>query len=477
MSDPVLSDAPDRRLAFLPTIVSAFAAVAVMWAAWFCTHLPGVDLPPPLIAGIILALLIAAIAWMGRLGGGNWRSGIGAGILAGLVNLILLGSMLTEAGQGTPAPSENIDPSLKPGAPLIAGGFLLACAVCGAIGGWLGGRIAKKHPDSSAQAWLARFGWVAALATGELILVGGLVTSSESGLAVPDWPGTYGANMFLYPVALMTEHRIFLEHSHRLFGSMVGLTTMALGLCVIARDRRTWTRVMAGILMALVIVQGVLGGLRVTEQSAALGVVHGVLAQIFFALLVAQAVWLSPAWIALPRTTHPELRKLRMFSTAATHTVIVQLIFGALFRHLPNGSHALWTHVGFSAVVVVMVVLCATGCVSLEHAQDAHRRRMRRIGRALFGVVGLQFALGVIALILVMRGADRGPVPTAERLSQAEDVPIAEILAATAHQANGALLLALVTSAQVWSKRACARRRGEDDTGTAQQARPSVSSE
>ncbi len=470
MPDPVLSDAPAQRLFFLPAIVSAFASVAVMWAAWFCAHLPGVDLPPSLVAGLILILLIATIAWMGRLGGGRWRHGILAGLLAGLVNLILLGSMLTEAGQGTPDPGENLDPSLKPGAPLIVGGFLFACAVCGALGGWLGSLSARSHrPPSSEQAWLSRFGWVGTLATLELILVGGLVTSSESGLAVPDWPGTYGANMFLYPVALMTEHRIFLEHSHRLFGSMVGLTTMALGLSVIARDRRTWARVMGGVLIGLVIFQGVLGGLRVTEQSAMLGVVHGVLAQLFFALLVAQAVWLSPSWIALTRSAHPELRKLRMFSTAATHTVIVQLIFGALFRHLPNGSHALWTHVGFSAVVLVMVVLCAAGCVGLEHGEDALRRRMRRIGQGLFAVVGLQFALGVAALFLVMQGADRGPVPTAERLSQAEAVPIAEVLAATAHQANGAVLLALVTMAQVWSKRASTKRRSEEHPAPAHQ--------
>src|SRR5689334_116270 len=98
-----------------------------------------------------------------------------------------------------------------------------------------------------------------------LLFAGGMVTSTNSGLAVPDWPTTFGHNMFMFPPSMM-KGGIFYEHGHRLFASLVGLLTI--GLCVAAwvRDRRAWFRLTAGAALLLVIAQGVLGGITVRHK-------------------------------------------------------------------------------------------------------------------------------------------------------------------------------------------------------------------
>src|SRR5215472_18868584 len=121
--------------------------------------------------------------------------------------------------------------------------------------------------------WLAV---VTAAATLLLIVAGGVVTSTGSALAVPDWPTTFGQNMFLYPWSKMVGG-IFYEHSHRLLGALVGVLTIALAIS--AWRRGGITRVL-GVSAALVVVaQGVLGGLRVVLMQDTLAIVHGCLAQ------------------------------------------------------------------------------------------------------------------------------------------------------------------------------------------------------
>ncbi len=454
--------ATEVRVSFaIQAITVGFGAVVLMWAGWFIANLPGLGLPTEVAATIGGVLLIAGVALFAREAGkgAGWKLGLASGIVAGLVNLLALGSLLMEPGTSAPDPTTTLETSVKPAAPMIVGGFMLACAVAGILGGVIASQI-RTTSVRCTHAWLSRFGWIAAVATLELILVGGLVTSAESGLAVPDWPNSYGANMFLYPIALMSDARIFLEHSHRLFGTMVGLLTITLAICVIILDKRNKVRVMAGVLAGLVIFQGVLGGLRVTEQSAWLGVFHGVLAQIFLALLVAQAVWLAPAWQRLTRSSERDYRKWKFVATAATHTTIIQLAFGAMYRHV-GSSHALMTHIGFSVVVLVFAIMASAGAMSLAQPAPALARRGSLLGKTLMGVVGLQLLLGVGALMAVMAEKREG-VPTADELaankladgSAIAQVPLHELLLATGHQANGAILLALLTMSLVWAKRA-----------------------
>ncbi len=102
-----------------------------------------------------------------------------------------------------------------------------------------------------------------------LIWVGGLVTSTKAGMAVPDWPTTYGYNMFLYPweTWLMGPWDVFIEHGHRLLGSLVGLVTIVLVIVVQKLDNRLWMRKLVVFALVAVIAQGVLGGVRVVEND------------------------------------------------------------------------------------------------------------------------------------------------------------------------------------------------------------------
>src|SRR5713101_4422224 len=122
------------------------------------------------------------------------------------------------------------------------------------------------EPDSPtvkrSSRWPHRLAVVTAAATLLLIFVGGLVTNTGSALAVPDWPTTFGYNMFLYPWSRMAGG-IFYEHSHRLIGSAVGLLTIALAVWLWVTETRRWVRGLGLLAVAAVIAQGVLGGLRV----------------------------------------------------------------------------------------------------------------------------------------------------------------------------------------------------------------------
>ena len=143
--------------------------------------------------------------------------------------------------------------------------------------------------------WLHRMARFTAGATFLLIVIGGIVTSTESGLAVPDWPTTFGYNMFLYPLSEMVGGILY-EHSHRLMGSLVGLLTVGLFIFLLVRDSRKWLKWLGFAALVAVIVQGVLGGLRVTQINRNFAIVHACLAQAFFALLCGIAWFTSRDW-------------------------------------------------------------------------------------------------------------------------------------------------------------------------------------
>ena len=141
------------------------------------------------------------------------------------------------------------------------------------------------------------------------------MTNTGAALAVPDWPTTFGYNMFLYPWSQMVGG-IFYEHSHRLLGSLVGMLTLALAASRSGVKAGT-LRVLGLVAVGAVIVQGVLGGLRVVLLKETLAIVHGCLAQAFFALAVAVAVLTSaPAPPARAGRSIPALRRLTLAAAA-----------------------------------------------------------------------------------------------------------------------------------------------------------------
>src|SRR5687767_10656795 len=154
-----------------------------------------------------------------------------------------------------------------------------------------------------------RLALVTVAATFVLILFGGLVTNTGAALAVPDWPTTFGYNMFLFPWSEMVGG-IFYEHSHRLLGSLVGLLTIALAAVLWRAGGRL--RALGVVMVVAVVVQGILGGLRVVLLKETLAIVHGCLAQAFFALAVTAAVLTSASHRLPVQGFDPGLRRLTL---------------------------------------------------------------------------------------------------------------------------------------------------------------------
>src|SRR5438477_8574436 len=188
--------------------------------------------------------------------------------------------------------------------------------------------------DRRYNAWLNRFAWLSAVATLLLICSGGMVTSKGVGLAVPDWPTTFGYNMFLFPVSKWIGG-IFFEHTHRLIASAVGFLTIILAIWLWRNEDRQWVRNLGIIAVAAVILQGVLGGLRVTMLKDEIGIFHACLAQAFLGLIVLIALATTNFWRSLSdiRIGPKKIGRLRAIAIAITIAIYVQLALGATMRH------------------------------------------------------------------------------------------------------------------------------------------------
>lgn len=173
---------------------------------------------------------------------------------------------------------------------------------------------------------------VTAAATFLLIVVGGLVTSKGVGMSVPDWPTTYGYNMFLFPYSKWVGG-IFWEHSHRLIASGVGFLTLILAAVTFWKERRSWVRWLAVLAVALVILQGVLGGLRVTLYKDQIGIFHAALAQSFLGLLLVIAAVTGRGFLAGTWTGDAAAASLRRLGVAALFLTYFQLGIAATIRH------------------------------------------------------------------------------------------------------------------------------------------------
>jgi cytochrome c oxidase assembly protein subunit 15 len=188
--------------------------------------------------------------------------------------------------------------------------------------------------DRRYNKWLNRFAWLTAVATLFLICSGGMVTSKGVGLAVPDWPTTFGYNMFLFPVSKWIGG-IFFEHTHRLIASAVGFLTIILAVWLWCREDREWVRNLGAVAVAAVILQGVLGGLRVTMLKDEIGIFHACLAQAFLGLLVVIAVVTTNFWRSLTNVivAPPNFEPIKMIALTTTIGIYVQLALGATMRH------------------------------------------------------------------------------------------------------------------------------------------------
>ena len=283
----------------------------------------------------------------------------------------------------------------------------------------------KQH--ASYSPWLHRTAHLTAGATFLLIVIGGIVTSTDSGLAVPDWPTTFGYNMFLYPLSEMVGGILY-EHSHRLMGSLVGILTIALLVMILAKDSRKWLKWLGLAALIAVSVQGVLGGLRVTQINRNFAIVHACLAQAFFALLYGIVWFTSQDWwadktetpIRRGEVSSPALRRLSLMTTGF---IYIQLIFGAILRH--TGSR-LDAHLIFAFLVALHIFLLARRILAINGGAP-------KIGQTLplllLGLLAVQLMLGTGAFFAKLTAFG-------ETFATALTVTIT-----TAHVAVGALML------------------------------------
>lgn len=262
-----------------------------------------------------------------------------------------------------------------------------------------------------------------------LLFAGGMVTSTNSGLSVPDWPTTFGHNMFMFPPSMM-KGGIFYEHGHRLFASLVGLLTVGLCALMWARESRLWLKWTSTAALLLVVIQGVLGGLTVKfKLPMPVSAAHACTAELFFMLTVLMSFATSRAWRAAPRA---EIRwgLAETLAAAFCAAVFLQILVGAVMRHSYAGLaiptfplaygeivppfwnfgiavHFIHTRVGASLLIALGIPLVISVTFSKNRPRAA-----RLLGGFLAFALALQCLLGMVTV-----WSGKAPVPTTFHLS------------------------------------------------------------
>ena len=270
---------------------------------------------------------------------------------------------------------------------------------------------------STSNPWLNRFAWIVVAFTLFLIGSGGLVTSKGVGLAVPDWPTTFGYHMFLFPFSKWVGG-IFYEHTHRLIASTIGFLTIILAGWIWRADSRRWVRVLGFVALGAVILQGVLGGLRVTMLKDEIGIFHACLAQAFLGLLVVIALATSQRWVSLTTIASREsFSGIVRFAIITAVTVYVQLALGATMRHQHRDlsildfptAYGQWIPDTSSAAITKINAWRDTRALSDVNAFQIWLQMLHRFGAVLI-------AVGAIAIRAAVRRLNSA-IPLLPRLS------------------------------------------------------------
>ncbi len=256
--------------------------------------------------------------------------------------------------------------------------------------------------------WPHRWAVLLACATFPLVWVGGLVTTTDAGMAVPDWPNTYGYNLFLYPWQswLAGPWDLFVEHGHRMLAATVGLITIGMLVVFMRFDARNWVRGVGAAALVLVIFQGALGGMRVLFDERTLAMLHGMTGPLFFGLTVALAVITSQIWasgsVIASHSTTRSAGLIRMVATVTAVLAYLQIVLGAVLRHVPVDAQpgafllAVKFHLFLAAVLTLHIVLL----VFLVLSCAWRFRPLGRLALLLAGIVAVQLALGAATWIV-----------------------------------------------------------------------------
>lgn len=266
-----------------------------------------------------------------------------------------------------------------------------------------------------------------------LIVAGALVTSNDAGLSVPDWPTSFGS---IYKIPHMVGGIRF-EHTHRMIAEFVGLLTIILAVWTWRAEKRHWLRLLAAGALGTVIIQGILGGMTVLFLlPAPISSAHAAVAQTFFCIAVAIAVFTGRRWMREHPRTEIDTRRPTLFTLTllSIFVLYVQLLLGAMFRH--HGM-SWWPHVVHAGVVAIVLSWTAVRAISVYPNIEA----VKRPAILMLGLMVAQLCLGFFAFITrVMWGKDAAQ----------PELPM--VIATVVHVAVGALLLAttVVLAIQVW---------------------------
>ena len=270
---------------------------------------------------------------------------------------------------------------------------------------------------------LHRFALFTAFCTLCLLAAGGLVTSNEAGLSVPDWPLSYG--QWMPPMI----GGVFYEHGHRMIASFVGLLTVILAVWLWRTETSSGVKKVGLAAVGAVVAQGILGGVTVLFLlPTAISVSHACLAQLFFSMIVSLALVTSPSW---RRQQEDRLRPLAdsgvlslgRLTVAVNVAIFLQLMLGAAFRHKGVG---IIPHL-IGAVVVSLLVIWVVVRVAAKHSA---RREVLGWALALNGLLVVQLILGAAAYWI-------------RHVTEAAAQPLPPMVILTvAHLVVGALLLA-----------------------------------
>jgi heme a synthase len=261
------------------------------------------------------------------------------------------------------------------------------------------------------------FALLVATSTAVLIFAGGMVTSTGSGLAVPDWPNTYGWFMWTFPIQHWVGG-IFYEHTHRLIASTVGFLILVLAVWLWRVEPRGWVRTLGFIALSAVIAQGILGGLTVLFYLPdPISIAHASLAQIVFCLTITIAVVTSPGWKrGYPGQLATDDRVLQKTALVTTVLVYLQIVIGATMRHTeaglaipdfplvfgqlvpPHWDPKIAVHYAHrvGAIIVSLMVLATAGHVLYHHRS---RRPLLRGALLLLALVCVQITLGALTVL------------------------------------------------------------------------------
>jgi len=251
--------------------------------------------------------------------------------------------------------------------------------------------------------------YVLAVVVSTLVLIcsGGLVTSKGVGLAVPDWPETYGYNMFAFPISRWVGG-VFYEHTHRLIASGVGLLTFGMTVWMFISEPRRWVKILSIIAAVAVLVQGILGGLRVTMLKDEIGIFHGMLAQSFLLLLAILFLVTSPTWFRADWGNWFGAAAVRRWALAGTVLIFLQLALGASMRHehaglsimdFPTAYGQVWPPMDSESIAAINEERLAAG----QMPTSAHQIGLQMVHR--IGAVAVLLAVAVFAWKVFAAGA------------------------------------------------------------------------